>query len=62
LAKEDFKNRSIMIMNLPQWSYGLENKGNFKVIYVFKLWMFSSFKLVSSKHHCVAHDYALNNM
>lgn len=36
-------------MNLLQWSSSLENKGSFRVIYIFKLWMFSSFKLVSSK-------------
>jgi len=38
------KNRSIKIMNLIQWSFSLENKGSFKVIYVFKLGMFSCFQ------------------
>lgn len=49
-------------MNLLQCSSSLENKRSFNVTYVFKLGMFSSFKLVSSKHYCEAHHCTLNNV
>jgi hypothetical protein len=54
LAKEDVKNGPIKIMNLLQCSWSSENKGRLKAIYMFKLWMFSSFKLVLCKPYCAA--------